>query len=568
MHQEHSSPARSESPAGGASAKKTVRPTLTSAFSASSRMGEARLTCTPSNTAFTSWRARLCWRLLRQRFDCGAGDYGVVPIGVPHRWAGSGASAATIADLITPPARERHGSDTFQVPELTDSVPIEVDTRDPRTRSFGSITAGQMNPGRQTQELLAVSASMRTALLVYSGISLKMMVDSDLGATLSAMFMVQYEPDGKAGLHDHPLEESYLILEGQVLATFDGEEVLLGPGDFAWAGVGCVHAFAATGSEVRWLETQAPQMPPRHAYRFRPRLGLPANSTDHAGRRCRAAASGTRGLSRMSAPRLAGRWLRPTFVLPIAVFWSTIDRALVLPMVPTIAADFHAQVSVTGWAITGNALAYAVLQLVWGPLQMKLGRVNVLWISAAIGTVAAIVSMLAPTLPIFIAARIVSGGAWAATFSAVLVYLGETLSAGRRPAAMSNLATATALALGVGTLRRGCHCRMGIVAPGLRDIRCRGRRTHCRPRPSPRTGTQPRRANLSAVGKDCAQPVDSRAVRLHDSRGHASHRDLQLPSPGARAHWRGRVHLRAGHRGFRRRRHHREPRDEAHRGSV
>lgn len=197
-----------------------------------------------------------------------AGDYGVVPIGVPHRWAGSGASAATIADLITPPARERHGSDTFQVPELTDSVPIEVDTRDPRTRSFGSITAGQMNPGRQTQELLAVSASMRTALLVYSGISLKMMVDSDLGATLSAMFMVQYEPDGKAGLHDHPLEESYLILEGQVLATFDGEEFLLGPGDFAWAGVGCVHAFAATGSEVRWLETQAPQMPPRHAYRF------------------------------------------------------------------------------------------------------------------------------------------------------------------------------------------------------------------------------------------------------------------------------------------------------------
>lgn len=157
----------------------------------------------------------------------------------------------------------------------------------------------------------------------------------------------------------------------------------------------------------------------------------------------------------MSAPRLAGRWLRPTFVLPIAVFWSTIDRALVLPMVPTIAADFHAQVSVTGWAITGNALAYAVLQLVWGPLQMKLGRVNVLWISAAIGTVAAIVSMLAPTLPVFIAARVVSGGAWAATFSAVLVYLGETLSAGRRPAAMSNLATATALALGVGTLGAG-----------------------------------------------------------------------------------------------------------------
>lgn len=197
-----------------------------------------------------------------------AGDYGVVPVGVPHRWAGSGTTAALIADLITPPARARHGSDTFQVEELANIEPVLVDPRDPRTRSFGNVTTQQMSPGRQSQEMLALSASMRTALLVYSGISLKMMVDSDLGATLAAMFMVQYDADGKAGLHDHPLEESYLILEGEVLASFDGEEVLLGPGDFAWAGVGCVHSFAATGSEVRWLETQAPQMPPRHAYRF------------------------------------------------------------------------------------------------------------------------------------------------------------------------------------------------------------------------------------------------------------------------------------------------------------
>ncbi|MBO9578238.1 MAG: cupin domain-containing protein [Microbacteriaceae bacterium] len=197
-----------------------------------------------------------------------AGDYGVVPIGVPHRWRGSGRETAVVADLVTPPARERHGFDTFRVAELPEAEPLPVDPRDPRTRSFGNITAAHMNPGRQSQDVLAVSASMRTALLVYSGISLKMMVDSDLGATLGAMFMVRYEPDGKAGPHDHPLEEAYLVTDGEVLATFDGEEFLLQPGDFAWAGVGCVHAFAATGAEVTWLETQAPQMPPRHAYRF------------------------------------------------------------------------------------------------------------------------------------------------------------------------------------------------------------------------------------------------------------------------------------------------------------
>jgi quercetin dioxygenase-like cupin family protein len=198
-----------------------------------------------------------------------AGDYGVIPIGVPHAWrAVDDTTGAAWSDLFTPPPRQRYGSDTYRVAEIPEVRPVPVDARDPRTRSFGNITPEHMDPGKQSQELLAVSGSMRTALLVYTGISLKMMVDSDLGATLGTMFMVQYAPDGAAGPHDHPLEEAYLILDGEVRATFDGEEFLLRPGDIAWAGVGCVHSFSATGAEVRWLETQAPQMPPRHAYRF------------------------------------------------------------------------------------------------------------------------------------------------------------------------------------------------------------------------------------------------------------------------------------------------------------
>jgi len=197
-----------------------------------------------------------------------AGDYGVIPIGVPHAWRAVGDAPAAWADLFTPPARSRYVSDTYRVPEIAEREAIRVDTRDPRARSFGNITTEHMNPGRQSQELLAVSASMRTALLVYSGITLKMMVDSDLGATLGTLFMVRYAPDGKAGPHDHPLEEAYLITEGEVRASFDGQEFLLKAGDIAWAGVGCVHSFEATGAEVQWLETQSPQMPPRHAYRF------------------------------------------------------------------------------------------------------------------------------------------------------------------------------------------------------------------------------------------------------------------------------------------------------------
>ncbi|MFJ4782306.1 cupin domain-containing protein [Streptomyces sp. NPDC088794] len=197
------------------------------------------------------------------------GDYGLLPTGVPHAWRGAGDTAARWADMLAPVPRARYGHDTRPVPALPARDPVRVDVRDPRTRSFGHFEPAQMDPGKQSQDLLAVSASMRTALLVYSGITVKMMVDGELGAVASTMFMVQYAPDGVAGSHDHPFEETYLFLEGEAEAVFDGERYRLGPGDCAWAGAGCVHGFANSGrGPLRWLETQAPQPPSRHSYRF------------------------------------------------------------------------------------------------------------------------------------------------------------------------------------------------------------------------------------------------------------------------------------------------------------
>jgi mannose-6-phosphate isomerase-like protein (cupin superfamily) len=197
------------------------------------------------------------------------GDYGVIPVGAPHAIRNSGSSAARWAEMLAPQPQPGFIGDTFFVDGPPEVDPIEVDPRDPRCRSFGHIAPANMDPGKQTQEMLAVSASMRTALLVYSGITVKMMVDTDLGAQLQTMFMVQYEERGVAGAHDHPLEETYMIIEGRTDAKFDGNAYRLEIGDIAFAGVGCVHEFSNPGPGiVRWLETQAPQPPARHSYRF------------------------------------------------------------------------------------------------------------------------------------------------------------------------------------------------------------------------------------------------------------------------------------------------------------
>jgi len=197
------------------------------------------------------------------------GGYGVVPVGMPHRLRNDSELAVRWAEMQAPMPRSAYQDDTFLITGPVYREAADVDVRDPRNRYFGRITPSHMDATKQSQDLLEVTASMRTALLVYGGINVKMMVDSDLGAQLATMFMVHYDPDGATGPHDHPFEETYFFLEGQAEATFDGEPVVLGVGDVAWAGVGCPHSFRNLGGgPLRWLETQAPQPPRRYSYRF------------------------------------------------------------------------------------------------------------------------------------------------------------------------------------------------------------------------------------------------------------------------------------------------------------
>jgi quercetin dioxygenase-like cupin family protein len=196
-------------------------------------------------------------------FRLGPDDYGLVPVGVPHAWRNDDDRPARWADMQAPQPRLRHRGDTLRVDLAHEPPAVRANLKDPRTRSLGHIAAASMS-GPSPDEV-----SMRTARLVYSGITVKMMVDTDLGAQLQTMFMVQYEADGVAGAHDHPFEETYLILAGATDATFDGQPYRLERGDIAWAGVGCVHSFRNAGrGPVRWLETQAPQPPARYSYRF------------------------------------------------------------------------------------------------------------------------------------------------------------------------------------------------------------------------------------------------------------------------------------------------------------
>jgi quercetin dioxygenase-like cupin family protein len=198
----------------------------------------------------------------------------LLPVGVQHAYRNTGDEPARLLEANSPVPRTSGPADTFWTgAPVPDGAGDPPDIRDPRTRNFFRLGPGQMDVDNlkigAPVDAPTVSASMATALLAYSGIAVKMLVDTRLGAVLHTMFMVEYQPGGVAQPHDHPFEETYYMLSGEVEAVAEGETFTLGPGDVFWTGVGCVHAFYnQSDGHVRWLETQSPQPPANYSYRF------------------------------------------------------------------------------------------------------------------------------------------------------------------------------------------------------------------------------------------------------------------------------------------------------------
>ena len=210
-----------------------------------------------------------------------AGDFALIPIGTHHTLAATATAGVRWLSVSTPPRRpvDAPVPDTIfakgrpNVEALT-AAAVPLGRPDPTRRHVGHYlgTPPQL-------EALAVSdpargrepAGMDIAILAYSGISVKMLVDKPFGADHMTMFTVDYEVGGAAQAHDHPFEEAYVFLAGEVQAELDGVPYTFRAGDVAFSAVGGVHGFWNDGPDrVRWLETQAPQPPARNSYRWQP----------------------------------------------------------------------------------------------------------------------------------------------------------------------------------------------------------------------------------------------------------------------------------------------------------
>ena len=183
--------------------------------------------------------------------ELGSDDYLWIELGVPHALSAKGGAAVWV-EVSAPNPGAPFGDTVF-----TDGAGATPEL--PYRR-------GHFDVADLPEPSEAILAGAGTNV---GGASVRLLVDAELGASQLILMALRYVPGGAIRAHDHAFEEGFFFLEGAIEAALDDETHTLGPGDYFWSGVGSAHElWNRSDGPVRWLETQAPQPPSRHQFRY------------------------------------------------------------------------------------------------------------------------------------------------------------------------------------------------------------------------------------------------------------------------------------------------------------
>ncbi|GIE94263.1 MFS transporter [Paractinoplanes rishiriensis] len=167
--------------------------------------------------------------------------------------------------------------------------------------------------------------------------------------------------------------------------------------------------------------------------------------------------------------------IRPLRLLQATTFVSTMDRFSMAPMLIVMATALDVPLSTVLHTAGAYYLAYGLMQPVWAIVSDRLGRVRTLRFTLLAAGVAAAGSAAVTNAAQLGVARALTGAAFSAAIPASLVYVGDTVSAGRRQTEVTNLmvgvALGTALAsAGAGALAQAASWRVAFLVPAAASL--------------------------------------------------------------------------------------------------
>ena len=123
---------------------------------------------------------------------------------------------------------------------------------------------------------------------------------------------------------------------------------------------------------------------------------------------------------------------RAVLALSLAAFGSGISQRTMDAMLPSLAAEFSRPLGVVAAVVTGFTLAYALGQLLFGPLGDRFGKLRVITGSCLACCLGALACAAAPGLGWLVGARAFAGAMAAAILPLAMAWIGDVVPYERR----------------------------------------------------------------------------------------------------------------------------------------
>jgi len=196
----------------------------------------------------------------RRALRLAADDYTLVPYGIAHAYRNRGEKVVRWFEISAPqPKPAGEWQDTFFFGADWPEEIIRADSGDPRVQLVGHFSE---ETGR---------SDYRGEGIGIRGLKTYQFMGLPFGTHHFLLMRGVLEPGGTLGPHDHPIEEWYYGLSGELEFTMEGKKYHLRPGDVTWTGVSAMHYWHNAGNvPYRWIETHVPEMPAMYGIRNYP----------------------------------------------------------------------------------------------------------------------------------------------------------------------------------------------------------------------------------------------------------------------------------------------------------
>lgn len=131
------------------------------------------------------------------------------------------------------------------------------------------------------------------------------------------------------------------------------------------------------------------------------------------------------------------------FLLSLCAFASMASMRVCDAMLPALATQFSTTPGQAARAISGFALAYGLLQLIYGPLGDRHGKARVISYATLACTVGCIAAAMSPSLNWLIASRVLMGTAAAGIIPLTMAWIGDSVAYEQRQEVLARLLGAT-----------------------------------------------------------------------------------------------------------------------------